>query len=193
MSLKPAIFLDRDGTLNEDRGYVWRWADFYWLKGVPEALLKLQKAGFKLVVVTNQAGVAKGLYQEKDVLALQRLIAEDLKKLGVTLDGYYFCPHRSGERPPCACRKPAPGLLLKAASDLGLALNASYLVGDKISDIQAGLAAGVQTILVRTGYGLTAEPEVTPKTKVFDDLPKAADYILLKAPNLDPNPNLDGS
>jgi D-glycero-D-manno-heptose 1,7-bisphosphate phosphatase len=182
MSLKPAVFLDRDGTLNEDRGYVWRWTDFYWLKGVPEALFKLQNAGFKLVVVTNQAGVAKGLYQEKDVLALHQQVESDLKQYGVTIDGYYYCPHRGGAINPCSCRKPAPGLIIKAAQDLGIALNNSFLVGDKVSDIQAGLNARVQPLLVRTGYGLISEPLVNPEIQVFDNFPLAADYILLKTP-----------
>jgi D-glycero-D-manno-heptose 1,7-bisphosphate phosphatase len=184
MSLAPAVFLDRDGTLNEDRGYVWRWADFSWLPGTFEALGRLRAAGFKLVVVTNQAGVAKGLYRAEDVAALHDRAAQDLSSRGLGVDGFYFCPHHPdyGGQGPCACRKPAPGLLLKAAQDLGLDLARSFLVGDKISDLKAGLAAGARAILVRSGYGRASEPLAPPEVQVFDDLLAAAKSPLLAAP-----------
>ncbi|MDR0549520.1 MAG: D-glycero-beta-D-manno-heptose 1,7-bisphosphate 7-phosphatase [Deltaproteobacteria bacterium] len=185
MTKAKAVFLDRDGVLNEERGYLWLWSDWRWLPGVILALTRLKKAAYKLVVVTNQSGVAKGLYQESDVIALHRRVAEDLAQNGLVLDGYYYCPHHpdfpaSPGDDPCACRKPAPGLILAAAKDLDLDLSRSYLVGDKLSDLEAARAAGVKPILVRGGYGSLAESQVAPDIPVVDDLPAAVDLILAK-------------
>jgi D-glycero-D-manno-heptose 1,7-bisphosphate phosphatase len=179
MSLSPAVFLDRDGVVNEDRGYIWRWEDWRWLPGSLAALGRLKAAGFKLIVVSNQSGVARGLFREEDILALHQRARQDLKAQGLALDGFYFCPHHPdfGAKESCSCRKPAPGLLLKAAQDLGLDLAKSWLVGDKLSDIEAGLAAGARAILVRTGYGRLSEEAVPPGVRVFDDLAKVADFL----------------
>jgi D-glycero-D-manno-heptose 1,7-bisphosphate phosphatase len=175
----PAVFLDRDGTLNFDKGYVHKWADWEWLPGAPEALVRLKEAGYKLVVVTNQAGVAKGYYSEDDVRELHRRVNLDLAGRGLsTLDAFYYCPHHPDYSGPCSCRKPAPGLITRAAAEENLDLARSFLVGDKLSDAVAGLAAGCRSILVRTGYGRGAEAGAPPGLPVAEDLARAAGLIL---------------
>ena len=171
--LYPAVFLDRDGTLNRDKGYVHLWADWEWLPGAKEALALLKRAGYKLVVVTNQAGVAKGLYNEEAVRELHAQVNLDLRGLA-PLEAFYHCPHHPDFSGPCPCRKPAPGLLRRAADELGLDLARSFMVGDKLSDAAAGRAAGCCSILVRTGHGRTEEPASPPDLIVTDDLSAAA-------------------
>jgi D-glycero-D-manno-heptose 1,7-bisphosphate phosphatase len=170
--------LDRDGTVNEDVGYLHKHEDFVFIKGVPEALARLKKAGLALVVTTNQSGVARGIYSSRDVIELHRLIDEDLKKMAdLTMDGWYFCPHLPDEG--CRCRKPSPGLIIQASLDLGLDVSSSYMVGDKSLDVLAGQAAGAKkSILVKTGYGLAEQDNVPRGTIVADDLPSAASLIL---------------
>jgi D-glycero-D-manno-heptose 1,7-bisphosphate phosphatase len=144
----PAAFLDRDGVINRDHGYVSRWEDFEFLPGAVDALRGLQRLGFQLVVVTNQSGIGRGYYQESDFQTLMASLTSHLAHEGVALTDSYFCPHHPTDaedkyRMPCECRKPAPGMLLAAARDHDLALDASILVGDKPSDIEAGESAGV--------------------------------------------------
>ncbi|MDR1084550.1 MAG: HAD family hydrolase [Deltaproteobacteria bacterium] len=174
----PAVFLDRDGTLNADIGYLWQWTDWRWLPGIPESLVRLKEAGLKLIVVSNQAGIAKGLYSPADVTELHRQANQDLlTKWNLTLDGLYFCPHHP-DYEKCDCRKPAPGLILRAASEHNIDLKISYLAGDKLSDVQAGLAAGLKPYLVRTGHGLLEEPLCPPEITIARDLNEVADLIL---------------
>lgn len=147
-TLRRAVFLDRDGVINVDHGYVYRWQDFEFLPGVPEALSDLNQAGFLLVVISNQSGIGRGLYTEADVLNLNRDIESHLAATGVAIDGWYHCPHHPTEaqgnyRQSCDCRKPAPGMILRACRDLAIDPAQSALVGDKRSDIEAGDAAGV--------------------------------------------------
>ena len=143
-----AAFLDRDGVINRDRGYVYRWEDFEFMPGAIEGMRRLQQAGYALVVVTNQSGLARGYYTEAQYQALSRAMREELARQGVELAGIYHCPHHpAGVVAPlavaCDCRKPAPGLLLRAAQELRLSLADSLLIGDKPSDIEAARAAGV--------------------------------------------------
>lgn len=164
MSIKAkAAFIDRDGVINEERHYVHRIEEFVLLPGVPEGLALLRNAGYRLVVITNQAGIARGFY---DVPALERLhrhLRDLLAEHGVELDAIYFCPHHPQGSVPamtveCECRKPAPGMLLQAARELDLDLAGSVLIGDKLSDIQAGVRAGVgRTAIVESGHAI--EPE----------------------------------
>lgn len=176
--LAAGVLIDRDGTLNHDRGYLWRWEEFQWIQGAPEALASLKKAGFKLAAVTNQSGVARGVYKESDVIALHSKINEDLlKRFGIEIDAWYFCPHHPQHG--CQCRKPSPGMLLEAAKDLGLDLSRSYMIGDKVLDYMAGVNAGVRlSVLVRTGYGRDDEGNLPKGALVVDDIGAAAALII---------------
>jgi len=143
-----AAFLDRDGVINIDHGYVWRVEDFNFVPGVREAAAELARLGFAIVVITNQAGIARGMYTEADFFALTQWMRERFAEAGVMLSGVYHCPHHPTEgvgawRVVCDCRKPAPGMLLAASRDLGLDLGASVIFGDKCDDMRAGRSAGV--------------------------------------------------
>jgi D-glycero-D-manno-heptose 1,7-bisphosphate phosphatase len=148
LSLRKAVFLDRDGVINIDRAYVSRWDDFEFVPGAVEALRALKNAGFALVVVTNQSGIARGYYTEAQYQALTIEMKRTLAEAGAELDAVYHCPHHPSGAVACLtvhcdCRKPAPGMILLATRELNLSLSDSILVGDKPSDIQAARAAGV--------------------------------------------------
>ena len=143
-----AAFLDRDGVINVDSGYVGRWVDFEYLSDAIEGLKHLQDAGFKLFVVTNQSGIARGYYSEDDFLALTKAMTADLSAKGVTLAAVYYCPYLEDAdlepyRVASDLRKPEPGMLLKAAQDHDIDLSRSIMVGDKVSDMVAAERAGV--------------------------------------------------
>jgi D-glycero-D-manno-heptose 1,7-bisphosphate phosphatase len=155
---QAAVFLDRDGTLNEEVGYLDRLEKLKLIPGAAEAIRLINASGMKAVVVTNQSGVARGLFDEPFVEAVHKRLQEMLREKGAFLDGIYFCPHhptdgRERYLVTCDCRKPAPGLLLRAAADLHLNPVRSYMVGDTLKDIEAGVRAGARGVLVRTGYG----------------------------------------
>lgn len=159
MALRPAVFIDRDGTLTEEVGYVNHPRRLRLLPRSAEAIRRLNQAGVAAVVVTNQAGVARGYFSEEVLHAVNRELVEQLKREGAHLDGLYVCPHHPTEGEPpfrarCDCRKPKPGLLQRAAADLGLDLGASTMVGDKASDLVPGATVGARSVLVLTGYGL---------------------------------------
>ena len=144
----PAAFLDRDGVINVDSGYVGRWEDFEYLPDAVEGLKQLQNAGFKLFVVTNQSGIARGYYTEDDFLALTKVMTADLSAKGVTLAAVYYCPYLEDAdlepyRVASELRKPEPGMLLKAANEHDIDLARSIMVGDKVSDMVAAERAGV--------------------------------------------------
>lgn len=147
--MKPAFFLDRDGVLNVDHGYVFRWQDWQWVDGALDAIRLLNRLDYAVVVVTNQSGVGRGYYSEEDVRSLHRLVARDAADHAAAIDGFYYCPH--GPDDLCECRKPKPGMLLAAARDLGLDLKRSWLVGDKPTDVEAATAAGVRGALFEGG------------------------------------------
>jgi D-glycero-D-manno-heptose 1,7-bisphosphate phosphatase len=181
---RPAVFLDRDGTINVEKEYLHRAEEFEFVRGAPEAIRLLKEAGFLVVVVTNQSGVARGYYDEAAVHRLHRFVDNELATAGATIDAYYLCPHhpRHGIGPyrtECACRKPLPGMLLAAASDLGIDLSLSWIVGDKAADVEAGIAAGCRPLLVRTGYGAAEANFVPPGVTVCDDILAAARVILV--------------
>ncbi|MDR7343126.1 D-glycero-D-manno-heptose 1,7-bisphosphate phosphatase [Pantoea alhagi] len=161
----PAIFLDRDGTVNVDHGYVHEIDDFQFIDGVIEAMQELKKMGYALVLVTNQSGIARGMFSEDQFMQLTEWMDWSLADREVDLDGIYYCPHHpeaavESYRQQCDCRKPQPGMLLSAMKELNIDMAASYMVGDKIDDVQAGKAAGVgTTVLVRSGKPVTAEGE----------------------------------
>jgi D-glycero-D-manno-heptose 1,7-bisphosphate phosphatase len=157
---RPAIFLDRDGTVVEPRHYPRRPHELRIYPGVAPELRLLQDSGFALVLVTNQSGLARGLFQKPDLERMHHYLREELSSSGVKLDGIYYCPyHPDGIVPnlavACGCRKPQPGMLLNAADDLQLDLLSSWFVGDILDDIEAGHRAGCRTVLVDLG----TEPE----------------------------------
>jgi D-glycero-D-manno-heptose 1,7-bisphosphate phosphatase len=156
---KPAVFVDRDGTLTEEVGYVNHPRRLRLLSGTAEAIRRLNRAGVPAVMVTNQSGVARGYFSEEVLTAVNAALVAALKQQGAHLDGLYVCVHHPREGSPpfrieCDCRKPRPGLLVRAAGDLDIDLGRSWMVGDKPSDILAGHRAGARTALVLTGYGL---------------------------------------
>jgi len=149
---RPAVFLDRDGTINEEMGYINHVSRFRLLPEAGPAIRLLNEAGLPVVVVTNQSGAARGYFPPALVEEVHRHLQDLLAHEGARLDAIYTCLHAPDAG--CSCRKPQPGLLLKAAEELGLDLSRSYLVGDRYMDIQTAANAGVQGILVLTGYGL---------------------------------------
>jgi D-glycero-D-manno-heptose 1,7-bisphosphate phosphatase len=143
---EAAIFFDRDGTLIEDVGYPRDPARVRLLDGAAEALAQLGRAGFRLVVVSNQSGIGRGLITAEEARTVHERFVAELEHRGVHLDGARYCPHAPDAG--CECRKPAPGLLLAAADELGLDLEASFMIGDKAADVEAGRRAGCRTILL---------------------------------------------
>jgi D-glycero-D-manno-heptose 1,7-bisphosphate phosphatase len=186
-SAVPAVFLDRDGTLNVEKEYLYRPADFEFIPGAPEAIFRLNQAGCKVLVVTNQSGVARGYFGLEEVERLHRHIAARLAEHGARIDGFYVCPHHPTEgqgtlRRSCACRKGEPGLLLQAAAEHGIDLARSYMIGDKEADIEAGERAGCTPLLVLTGYGTaTADKVAADRARRFADLAGAVEWILKTA------------
>ena len=179
---KRAVFLDRDGVLNVDNGYVSQVDDFEFIEGAIEACKKLKEKGYLLVVITNQSGIARGYFSEEQFHTLTEWMDWSLADRGVDLDGIYYCPHHAekgqGEyKVDCDCRKPKPGMLLSAIKDLNIDVSNSILVGDKVSDLQAGIAAGIKTnYLVRTGKEITNEGEQLA-TAVFADLTEVVEHL----------------
>jgi D-glycero-D-manno-heptose 1,7-bisphosphate phosphatase len=148
MSGRKAVFLDRDGVLNRERGeHTWRMADFEVLPGVPEALRRLRDAGCLLVVVSNQSGIGLGLYTKVEVEALHDYLSRRLAEAGVALDAVFYCPHHPTQG-RCLCRKPGSLLLEKAIARFGIDASASWFIGDRERDAQAAVAAGVRPVLV---------------------------------------------
>jgi D,D-heptose 1,7-bisphosphate phosphatase len=174
--MKPAIFLDRDGVINENTGFVHKPDDLKILPGVIEAILRMRKLRYRLYLVSNQAGVARGHMTHDDLTAITLRLREYLWTPGAFLDGIYYCIHAPEER--CACRKPSPGMIYKAACEEGLDLSRTFFIGDMATDILAARRAGVISILVGTGQpqhysaALQAGPD-----RVAADLMEAADCI----------------
>ena len=182
------MFVDRDGTLIEEAGYL---NDITRLRLFPftvDAVRQLNRGGFAVVVITNQSGVARGIVAEAFVAEAHRHIEDRLGAGGAELSGFYYCPHHPDAaidslRQTCDCRKPLPGLIRRAAAALDLDLTRSYTVGDRWQDVEAGRAAGTRTIMVRTGYGRA--DEAAPRAGVeadaiTDNLAAAASWILIQ-------------
>ena len=155
---KQAVFLDRDGTINVEKNYLHKVEDFEFIPGAPEAIKNLKDGGFLVIVVSNQAGIARGYFDEAAVEKLHQHIQVELAAYGTSIDAFYFCPHHPDEglgayKVLCDCRKGNPGMLLQAAREYDVDLERSFMVGDKLADLEAGQRAGCQSILVLTGYG----------------------------------------
>jgi len=161
--VKPAVFLDRDGVINVDHGYVSRPEQFEFIDGIFEACQHFAALGYTIIVVTNQSGIGRGYYTEADFLNLTQWMTERFAEQGVTIAGVYWCPHhpvhaQGAYQRECDCRKPAPGLILQAAAEHGIDLARSWMLGDKAADMQAAAAAGVgRKVLVLSGQSLSAE------------------------------------
>lgn len=175
---RPAIFVDRDGTIIVEGRYLSDPEAVRVIDGAGPALRRLQDAGFALVVITNQSGIARGLYGEQDFFAVQQRVGELLARHGVTLDGAYHCPHHPDWTGPCDCRKPGTLLFERASADLGLDLRRSWYVGDRLRDVEPAARLGGHGILVRTGYGREQEGHAGDYA-VVDDIGGAAERILL--------------
>ena len=141
-----AVFLDRDGVINEDFGYVGSLDRFHFIDGIFEALQILQSRGFLLIVVTNQSGIARGYYSLQDFFALSRYMLQELSKRGIAIKEIFYCPHHPDEG--CSCRKPNPGMIMKASKKYDIDLANSWMVGDKPSDIEAGMRAGIKNLVL---------------------------------------------
>ena len=179
MSKQPAVFLDRDGVIIENRArYVRAWADVAFLPGALAALATLSRAPLAVVIVTNQSAVGQGLLSESEAEAINAGLLAAIRAAGGRVDAVYLCPHTDADG--CDCRKPAPGLLRRAAAELDLDLPRSVLIGDALSDLAAGRAAGVGRVaLVRTGRGAEQEHLAAGQPlDVFDNLADALAALL---------------
>jgi D-glycero-D-manno-heptose 1,7-bisphosphate phosphatase len=189
-----AVFLDRDGTINEEVGYLDRIEKLRLLPGAAGAIRRINESGMKVVVVTNQSGIARGLFDEAFVTRVHARLREMLRVEGALIDAFYFCPHHPTEGrgtylKTCDCRKPASGMLLRAVEELRIDLSHSYMVGDTLKDIEAGAGVGSRGVLVRTGYGEesvaslaarseTAEGAVFRPAHIAVDLREAVAWII---------------
>lgn len=191
MKKNAAIFLDRDGTINEEVGYLDSPDKLAIFPSAFEAVRLINQSGRKTIVVTNQAGIARGLFGEDLVETIHAALQEALRRKGALIDAFYYCPHHPTEgfppyRQSCDCRKPAPGLFLRAARELNLDLSASWMIGDRYNDMEAAHRAGAKGILVKTGYGadeLSGEGPDTETTVgkpdlIADDILQAVHMIL---------------
>jgi len=178
---RRAVFLDRDGTLIQEREYLADPEGVVLLPGVVEALGLLRRAELALVVVTNQSGIARGLYTLKDYEAVAGRLEEKLAGEGLRLDATYFCPHHPDFTGPCDCRKPGLGMYLRAAAELDLELSRSFFVGDRQKDLAPAVSLGGSGFLVRTGYGREEEGGLEPGHRVVDSLLEAARLIVAEA------------
>ena len=183
--LRPAVFLDRDGVIIEHRDdYVKSLAEVYFIPGAVEALARLARHDYLTVIATNQSAIGRGLMTRADADAINAHILERIAAAGGRVDGLYLCPHRPEDG--CACRKPAPGMLLDAARDLGVDLGASVMIGDALTDVLAAQAAGVKPILVLTGLGHRQTQELIPPelnhTLRVPDLATAIERLLGEPP-----------
>lgn len=186
--MRRAVFLDRDGTVIEDHGYLKDEHRVRLIPGAAEAIASLN-GRFLVIIASNQSGVARGLLREEDVRRINAAAAEQLRSRGARIDAFYYCPHHPAAQDPryrmrCECRKPRPGLLVRAAEQWGIDLQSSFVIGDQLRDIEAGLAAGCTPVLVLTGRGKESLAAMMwPRTSVSiaEGLEEAAQHILAAA------------
>jgi D-glycero-D-manno-heptose 1,7-bisphosphate phosphatase len=182
--LRPAVFLDRDGTIAEEVGYLNHASRFRMFPFVAQAIRRLNEAKLPVLVITNQSGIGRGYFPESLVHTVHDLMMQQLKASAAHVDGVYYCPHASNDG--CDCRKPKPGMLERAAREHGLDLRRSFVVGDRHGDIELAHRVGSRGILVRTGYGegelqWHAAKWMAPPDLVAEDLAAAVDWILGQA------------
>ncbi len=190
--LRPAVFLDRDGVLNRDSEDFIRSADeLEMLPGAPEAVKQLNDAGFVTVVITNQSGVRRGFFTEEALGLIHARLLEEVESAGGRISGIYFCPHTPDDA--CDCRKPAPGMLRKAAEEHGIDFERSYFVGDRPEDIACGASVGARTILVLSGKlsEFDASRFSCKPDHIAADLTGATDWILANSVEMREGPSSD--
>ena len=173
--MKKCVFLDRDGNINVEKDYLHKIEEFEFIDGAREAIKIFNDLDYLVVVVTNQSGVARGYYDEKSVKTLHDYLQKEVEKIGGHVDGFYYCPHHPENgigkyKLNCNCRKPEPGMFIKAQKDLDIDFSSSIMVGDKISDIKAGTNLGMRSILVKTGHGLEEEKKLKNFCEVHETL-----------------------
>ncbi|KKM99488.1 hypothetical protein LCGC14_1147430 [marine sediment metagenome] len=174
-----AIFLDRDGVLNKEVGYLSNPNEFIFLEGSIEALKILKQKDYLLIVITNQAAVARGFLTVETLQVIHNKMVKILKENKISLDGIYYCPHHPEFTGSCDCRKPNPGMILEAKKKYNIDLDKSYMVGDTLNDIQTGIAAKCKTILVLTGYGKEEQKKIgsVKPNMIFKNLFEFAKHI----------------
>ena len=190
---RRAAFLDRDGTLIHERHFLADPAGVELIDGAAAALRALRDAGFALILVTNQSGIARGLFGEEEFRAVQARLTDLLAREGARLDGSYHCPHHPEVSGPCDCRKPAPGLFLRAAREHGIDLSRSIYIGDRLRDVLPGVSLGGTGYLVRTGYGEKEAAEAPPAIRVVPDLAAAVADALGRRPSRGRRPRTYGA
>lgn len=180
MSRRPAVFLDRDGTIIAEKSYLADPDGVALIPGAVDAMKRLRAAGFAIVIVTNQSGIARGLYTLDDYHAVAARLERVLTVRGMIPDETHFCPHHPDHTtPPCDCRKPGTGMYRTAGESLGIDYASSYFVGDKVTDVLPAKELGGQGILVRTGYGSEHEATAPDGVWIVEDISAAADRILV--------------
>ena len=180
-----AVFLDRDGTIIEEVNYLRRIEEMVVFPFAVQALRKLKAAGYLNVVISNQSAIARGFLSESDLETIHEALARRLKRDGARVDAFYFCPHHAEAtvekyRTVCECRKPRPGMIFQAASDLQIDVKASFVVGDRVGDVGAAREAGCRSVLVKTGYGEAALKELgdLQPDYIAENLLEAAEWII---------------
>lgn len=181
--MKKAVFLDRDGTINVEKDYLHKIEDFEFEDGSLEAIRIFTELGYEVIVVTNQSGIARGYYTERDLERLNSYMEEKVEEYGGKITDCFYCPHHpekglEGYKMECSCRKPNPQMLLDAIERYDIDVEKSYMVGDKISDIEAGKSAGVQSILVKTGYGEKTLKKTEIDVPIYKNLLEFAQTLL---------------
>lgn len=173
--MNKALFLDRDGVINKEKNYLYQINAFEFIADVFDACRYFQNQGYLIIVITNQAGIARGIYTEKDFTMLTQWMVAQFEKEGIKIAQVYHCPHHPDFTGECVCRKPHPGMILTAQKDFNIDLSRSILVGDKNSDIEAGINAGVaHNFLVQTGHAITTNKF---NAKIFENLSSLIDQL----------------
>jgi len=193
--MNRAVFLDRDGTVNVEVGYLSDLSQLRLIPGAGEAIKRLNEGGLKVILVTNQSGIARGYFSEAFVKATHELLEKMLRKEGAVINGIYYCPHHptagnSEYTTQCDCRKPGTGMIDRAARELAIDVTRSYVVGDKWSDVELGQRAGARSILVRSGFapddpGNVRPPHLKDPDFIAHTITQAADWILQRAAHED--------
>jgi D,D-heptose 1,7-bisphosphate phosphatase len=182
--MSHAVFFDRDGTINVDPGYIGSANLVELLPGVPEGIIRLKEKGFKIIVISNQSGIARGYFTEKEVNEIHFRINEILNRMNTGIDAFYFCPFHPDFNSPeeCECRKPSPKMIFEASRDFALDVHKSYMVGDKMTDVECGTNAGVKTVLINVTVPSEEISYLNQGSKIptfiADSFAEACDFII---------------